>query len=234
MIMRTLGAAWFAVLLACGSARADDAAEVERAFAALRAAVAAKDAAVVERLVDPGYVFFHGLGEVDTRAVFLNKMRAGRLARQVSEVTEYEPAIRVFGDTAVRSWVVRFRRPDLGIDDWGRGTAVLARRDGAWRFVSQQTGTLHTAPTPPPEALAGYAGRYEGPRRRFVVSDRGDYLHLLYDDGVEAYAFPSGGGVFGMGGGLTLTFETNAAGEPLRAVRRFGEREFWRAERVAR
>ncbi len=50
---------------------------------------------------------------------------------------------------------------------------------------------------------------------------------------MEAYRFPSGGGVFGMGGGLTLTFETNAAGEPLRAVRRFGEREFWRAERVA-
>ena len=228
----TFVAAAVAGLLAWGAARADDRQDVQSTFAALQAAIRVRDVTAIERLIDPGYLFFHGLGEVDTREVFLGKMRGGRLARQVSEVTEYEPAIRVFGDTAVRSWLIRFRRPDLGIDDWGRGTTVLVRRDGAWRIVSQQTGTLHTAPTPPPERLARYAGRYEGPRRRFAVSDRGDYLHLRYDDGVEAYAFPSGGGVFGMGGGLTLHFESDPSGAPVRAIRRFGEREFWRAERV--
>jgi Domain of unknown function (DUF4440) len=221
----------------CAPVRADDRADAEAAFAAVQAAVQARDTAALERLIEPDYRFFHGLGEVDTRAVYLMKVREGRLSRLRSAGTEHEPMLRTFGDTAVRSWIIHFHRADLNLDDWGRGSAVLVRRDGAWRLASQQTGALFwISPAPAQASLAAFAGSYGGSSagqdRRFTITDRGRYLHIGYADGVDAYGFPAGGDVFGMGGGVTLHFERDEDGRVVRAVRRNGARVLWRAERV--
>lgn len=225
-----------AILLALASAvpaRADDRDDVEAAFAAIQRAVLAGDVATLERLIEPDYRFYHGLGEVDTREAFLSKVRDGRLARQRSSAAEHEPTLRLFGDTAVRSWIIHFRRTEANLDDWGRGSAVFVRRDGEWHLVSQQTGALFwISPMVPATDLSAFAGAYTAPNRAFEVVDQGAYLSLRYTDGATAYAFPAGGDVFGMGGGIMLHFERDGDGTIVRAIRRDGERDLWRAERV--
>ena len=227
-----LAAVWLC-LAAASPAKADDREDVEAAFAAIQRAVQASDAATLETLIEPDYRFYHGLGEVDTREAYLAKVREGRLARQRAGASEHEPALRLFGDTAVRSWIIHFRRTEANLDDWGRGTAVLVRRDGQWRLASQQTSALFwISPMVPAANLSAFAGTYAAPNRSFEIVDRGTYLTLRYTDGADAYAFPAAGDAFGMGGGIMLHFERGPVGAVARAIRRDGEREIWRAERV--
>ncbi|WP_309093308.1 hypothetical protein, partial [Phenylobacterium sp.] len=54
----------------------------------------------------------------------------------------------------------------------------------------------------------------------------------MADTGEHVAVTPRGGSMFGMGVGSTLQFDRTGDGR-ITAVRRAGERELWRAERVS-
>lgn len=213
----------------------EDAAEVERTDAAIQAAVNAGDAAVLEQIVAPDFVMFHGGGDWEDRTGWLNKVRQRRLSRLRSEATEYDARVRVLGDAAIRSWIVRFRDAGRGEDVWIRGARTFVRMNGAWRLAAQQASLLQEGPLAPPQDLAPFAGRYRITSRRggeVRFEDRRDYLLATYDTGEHVAVTPRGGSMFGMGVGSTLQFDRTGDGR-ITAVRRAGERELWRAERVS-
>lgn len=231
---------WLAVLFfaaTAASAQPKDAlreAEVEAAFQAIQTAAKNKDLSALQRLVDEGFVMFHGYGPSEPRDTWLKLIAAGRLARQTAEVKESNTRIRLFGDTAVRSGIVRFRRADLNQDTWLQGTAAFIRRGGAWRAISQQSTLLHEGPIVQVSGLQEYAGTYAIPNRDgFTVKDAQDYLALKWTTGAEMPLIPLGGDRFVSAYGSTMTFERDAAGKVDGVVRHgSGGRELFRAKRL--
>jgi hypothetical protein len=223
-----------AIGLVASPAVQPDAASVERTEIAVQASVKAGDVKMLERLVRPDFVMFHAGGDWEDRTGWLSKVRERRLSRLTSEATEYDVAIRLLsGDVAVRSWIVRFRDRGRAEDTWIRGTRTFVHDGVQWRLAAQQSSLLQDGPIAPPQDLTPYVGRYRTMRgSELTITSRGDYLLSVFRSGEHNAVTPRGGDVFGMGAGMTLTFERGNDGRVTAAVKRFGEQLLWRAQRV--
>lgn len=215
-------------LLVSSPARAqNDAAAVRAAFDAIQRAVEARDVGALERLVHPEFEMQHGLGQSDTRTAWLRLVGTGRLARQTAERREYDPEIRVVGDTALIRSLVRLRHPSEGRDGWLRATAVFVRQGGRWMQLNQQSTPLYDGPVAELGGAAALAGAYDIPGREgFSLEPRDGYLALRWANGAVLPLVPSGPDRFAAGVGSTVAFGRGTDGA-VRATRTGTDGKMW-------
>jgi len=152
--IRTLTAATLALAaLASFPARADDtrAQGAEAAVLATQdqrfAATVAADVPALSRLFTDDMTYTHSSAVVDTKAQFLEGLRAGKY--QYRSITPEERAVRLYGDAAVVVGIVHVtvvtggKENDLRL----RFTEIYVKRGGAWKLALWQS-TRIPAPTP--------------------------------------------------------------------------------------
>lgn len=235
MLLSSLAPALLAVSTTIAAPSAtEEAPSVEVAFQAIQSATRSKNLEVLKTLVDEQYLMIHGYGPSEPRSAWLTFVQQGTLARQNADGREWNVRIREFGDTAVRSWIVRLRREKQDQDTWMQGTATFVRRDGRWRMVQQQSTLLHEGPIVNVADFSSYVGAYSIPdRRSFEITDQGGYLALRWLTGAEMALIPLGSDRFVSAYGSTMVFQRGPAGKIV-GVMRFGggNRELFRATRL--
>lgn len=222
------------MLLAASAAGRSTPPEVEAAFQQVQRAVEARDLSTLERLVHPDFEMLHALGQIEPRASWFALVGSGRLPRQTADRREYEVSIQLFGDTAVRGSIVRFRDSRLRRDMWLRGTATFVRDGSAWRQIRQQSTLLHDGPTAEAASLADFAGDYSIPGRDgFRIEVAEDLLHLRWSTGARLPLVPLGADRFGAGPTSTIAFTRDPSGRASAATRSGPEGIWWTASRAA-
>ncbi len=222
-----------AAVLTAGAAHASDS-EVEAAFQAIQRAVEARDVARLEQLVHPDFEMLHALGQIERRTTWLALVGSGRLPRQTAEIREYEAEIRLFGATAVRGSIVRFRDRRLGRDMWLRGTATFVREGALWRQIRQQSTMLHDGPLADAENLSDFIGDYAIPGRDgFRIEAAGELLAVRWATGARLPLVPIGTDRFGAGPTSTIEFARASSGAVTSATRSGPEGRWWTATRAA-
>jgi ketosteroid isomerase-like protein len=103
------------------------------------AAMVAADVPRLAEMLDDSLTYHHSNGSVETRAEFLEAVRAGVLRYHALEVVERQ--VRRFGDIAIVTGVVRLRATNRGeaLDVRLRFTDTYARRDARYRLVAWQS-----------------------------------------------------------------------------------------------
>ena len=101
-------------------------------------AVAANDAAAIERLVADDWVIVDADGTVIDRSRFISAIESGALTHESMESTDVE--VRVHGDTAVVTGITTSKGQYLGegFITRERATDVLVRLNGRWLCVFSQ------------------------------------------------------------------------------------------------
>jgi ketosteroid isomerase-like protein len=214
------------------AASPDPRSEVEAVARSVEAAVRARDVAALENLTADGFTVFHGYGQQESRQVWLQNVRTSGRTIQPASPDELDVNVRVFGDTAVRTWMVRATRPAQKLETWLRIASVFSRQAGKWRLVSMHSSVLHEGPPVPVLNLADVAGLYllDG-GRSIRLTNEGGWLRLVYSSGEVVPVLPIAEGEFDAGGDSRLTFVRDATGRVTEAVRRLGGRDLWHARR---
>ena len=121
-------------------------ADVDKAEDAFVAAVKARDAAALDKLLAADLVYTHSSGVVDDKAAYLAKMKSGE---QIYTGIEYSnKKVRLFGRAAVLTATVRMTGSTKGVpfDNKLLVTRVWARSGGRgsgdWQLVAHQTTRL--------------------------------------------------------------------------------------------
>lgn len=118
------------------AAPADDilAAETARVDALLRA-----DYEALDRLLSEDLTYTHSTAVLDTKAMFLESLRSGRL--RYLQFRHEDPKVRVLGDVGLINTVVRIVSVNRGQENRNhlRVTIVYAKRDGRWQMVAWQS-----------------------------------------------------------------------------------------------
>lgn len=118
------------------AAPADDilAAETARVDALLRA-----DYEALDRLLGEDLTYTHSTAVLDTKAMFLESLRSGRL--RYLQFRHEDPKVRVLGDVGLINTVVRIVSVNRGQENRNhlRVTIVYAKRDGRWQMVAWQS-----------------------------------------------------------------------------------------------
>jgi hypothetical protein len=212
-----------------------DAEAVEKSFQEIRRMAKVRDLEGLKRAIDPGFVMNHAFGPAEPRDVWIGLAAQGKLPIQAVNGTEWRTYVKLFGDTAVRGWIVRMRNPQAKTEDWARGTAVFVRRTEGWRKINQHSTSLHSGPIVEPPPLAPFAGSFaiEGrPPIRIEAED--GLLFMIAEGGVETPLIPMGGDRFRAGALSTMSFERDASGRVSTVTRDplDGGRRWWRGVRI--
>jgi hypothetical protein len=212
-----------------------DAEAVEKSFHEIRRMARARDLEGLKRTIDPGFVMNHAFGPAEPRDVWIGLASQGKLPIQAIDGTEWRTYVKLFGDTAVRGWIVRMRNPKAKTEDWARGTAVFVRRPDGWRKINQHSTSLNSGPIVEPPPLVPFAGTYAIEGRAPVTIEAEDgLLFMIAEGGVETPLIPMGGDKFRAGALSTMSFERDASGH-VSAVTRdplAGGRRWWRGVRM--
>jgi ketosteroid isomerase-like protein len=109
--------------------------EIEKRIAA---AIVGRDAAFVEHIFDPNFVYTGIRGEVKTRADILAEMRSGSLG--FDSMAFEDVHVRQYGETAIVTGlaVVHGRSPQGPIAGEFRYTRVYVRQADAWQLAAFQ------------------------------------------------------------------------------------------------
>lgn len=110
------------------------AAETDRVDALLRA-----DYEALDRLLGEDLTYTHSTAVLDTKAMFLESLRSGRL--RYLQFRHEDPKVRVLGDVGLINTVVRIVSVNRGQENRNhlRVTIVYAKRDGRWQMVAWQS-----------------------------------------------------------------------------------------------
>src|SRR5829696_1952117 len=105
-------------------------------------ALTSSDTAALRELFDDGMAYTHSNAMLDTKDSYLRSIDDGVVAYRA--VQRSDEVVRTFGDTAVVTGraVIDAEAGGRAVQTTARYTAVWARRDGDWRFVS-----WHATPT---------------------------------------------------------------------------------------
>ena len=122
-----------------GSAAAPD---VQKLEAQRFDAMIRGDAAALDALLADDLVYTHASGKVDTKASFLDDIKAGQLRYKV--IRPEDPKLSVYGDTAVATGLASFEVNNHGqeLNMKLRYTDVWVNRGGQWRMVAWQSTRL--------------------------------------------------------------------------------------------
>lgn len=117
-----------------GSSEEILAAENARVEALLRA-----DYDAVDRLLGEDLTYTHSTAVLDTKAMFLESLRSGRL--RYHQFRHEDPKVRVLGDTGIINTVVHIVAVNRSQENRNhlRVTIVYAKRDGRWQMVAWQS-----------------------------------------------------------------------------------------------
>lgn len=110
------------------------AAETARVDALLRA-----DYDALDRLLGEDLTYTHSTAVLDTKAMFLESLRSGRL--RYLQFRHEDPKVRVLGDVGLINTVVHIVSVNRGQENRNhlRVTIVYAKRDGRWQMVAWQS-----------------------------------------------------------------------------------------------
>ena len=118
------------------AAPSDDilAAENARVEALLRA-----DYDALDRLLGEDLTYTHSTAVLDTKAMFMESLRSGRL--RYHQFRHEDPKVRVLGDIGIINSVARIVAVNRGQENRNhlRVTIVYAKRDGRWQMVAWQS-----------------------------------------------------------------------------------------------
>jgi ketosteroid isomerase-like protein len=99
-------------------------------------ALTSSDTATLRELFDDGMTYTHSNAMLDSKDSYLRSIDSGVVT--YTGVHRTDEAVREFGDTAVVTGraVIDAEAGGRALQTTARYTAVWARRDGDWRFVS--------------------------------------------------------------------------------------------------
>jgi hypothetical protein len=139
------------------------------------------DRAILERVLADGFTFIHSTGVLETRQEYIDRAVASAKASPQPDVEFLDDQISVY-DKRMAVWITRsFRRaqgenPEINF----RGTDVIVKTGGRWRWAAVQSTRLPTRPKPAaiaPGLYKSYAGRYEiGGGKTLTVTEEGETL----------------------------------------------------------
>lgn len=96
-----------------------------------------RDAAMLDRLMADDYVLTTVRGEVVNKARVLEEIKSANVTAKVQNT---DPAVRVYGDTAVVTGLVsisgRFNNQDVSTQS--RYMKIYVKREGSWQVVAAQ------------------------------------------------------------------------------------------------
>ena len=206
-------------------------------------AIEQRDRAALEHLIADPFTWVHASdGRVETREAWLENAAKGMaLTGQRTVRTEHGAAVDTYGaptpHTAVRVTRVRLVDAPNNRESWLRQTHVLVRgADGAWKLAIGQGVLMYEGPTLDLALHQRYAGTYEISReRKLVLSFEDDALFATLPNGAKAQIFlatPTEEATRTTGGGR-FRFTLGADGRPVSVALMRGDKETWRASRVA-
>ena len=116
--------------------------DVQKLEAERFAAMIRGDAAALDGLLADDLVYTHASGKVDTKASFLDDIKAGQLRYKL--IRPEDPKLSVYGDTAVATGLASFEVNNHGqeLSMKLRYTDVWVKRGGKWQMVAWQSTRL--------------------------------------------------------------------------------------------
>src|SRR5688572_21430560 len=119
-------------------------AEVRRVDAEFHKAFRLEDAAALDGLLTPGFLWTHSTGNVQTKAVILANVRSGKTAYESVETDDLQ--IDLYKNAAVVNGRSTRRYPGKDIF-WIRYTAVYVKENGKWKAAAFHSSHLPDAKT---------------------------------------------------------------------------------------
>lgn len=223
------------ILAALVSAQTPDA-DVRTAGNAMGEAIAKRDRAALERLLDPSFTGILPTGTIHDRTSWIELAGQGGLAAQrFAEREQLDDVVSLHGvDVASRTTMTRFRDAGLNRDVCLLNRTVYRKVNEEWRAVSSQGTSLHEGPILAIDHT-GLPGRYtiDGKGELVVVKTGWTLFATLPTARVARIPlFETADGGFTAAGGFVYRFTRNAEGRATAvAVTRFGK-ELWRASRA--
>ncbi len=93
----------------------------------------------LDRLLSEDLTYTHSTAVLDTKAMFMESLRSGRL--RYHQFRHEDPKVRVLGDIGIINSVARIVAVNRGQENRNhlRVTIVYAKRDGRWQMVAWQS-----------------------------------------------------------------------------------------------
>ena len=112
--------------------------EVRKVHSERLRALAKSDVATLDQIVGNDLVYISPVGKVQTKAEIVTDLKSGVL--KVSSIEQGDENVRVYGNTAVVTYLTTSKFVDNGKDynNRIRSTSVYVKRHGRWQLVSQQ------------------------------------------------------------------------------------------------
>jgi ketosteroid isomerase-like protein len=116
--------------------------DIRKAEKEWAAAVAGGDFASVERMLSDQLIYAHSTGNVETKAEYLGKLRAG--TQKYDGIEHQSVTVRQFGDTAVAHSKVRMHGKNQSgpFDHQLMMLHVWVKQGGRWQLAAHQTTRL--------------------------------------------------------------------------------------------
>lgn len=121
-------------------ARVDAVGDVKAADTNVYAAIASRDAARLDDLLDDGFVLTNTFGEVYDKARFLSACCSGEAASKTLLLAAAESQVKTYGSAAVvvARTEMRFTRADTEEKLSWRSMRVYIRSGGKWKLAAEQ------------------------------------------------------------------------------------------------
>ena len=96
------------------------------------------DISKLDKIVGDDLIYISPVGKVQTKAEIVSDLKSGAL--KVSSIEQGDPNVRIYGNTAVVTYLTTSKFVDNGreYNNQIRSTSVYVKRDGHWQLVSQQ------------------------------------------------------------------------------------------------
>ncbi|HJZ69046.1 MAG TPA: nuclear transport factor 2 family protein [Blastocatellia bacterium] len=96
------------------------------------------DISKLDKIVGDDLIYISPVGKVQTKAEIVSDLKSGAL--KVSSIEQGDPNVRIFGNTAVVTYLTTSKFVDNGreYNNQIRSTSVYVKRSGHWQLVSQQ------------------------------------------------------------------------------------------------
>jgi len=113
--------------------------EIREAEKKWAAAVVARDAATLEKVLTPSLIYAHSTGVIETKQQYLDRLKSG--AQRYEGVDHEKIQVVPYGDSAVAHCIMRMRgtsdrRP---FNDHIMMMHLWVKQGGAWRLAAHQT-----------------------------------------------------------------------------------------------
>src|SRR5215472_14669568 len=112
--------------------------EVRQVHRSRLQALVSADLNKLDKIVGDDLIYISPVGKVQTKAEIVSDLKSGAL--KVSSIEQGDPNVRIYGNTAVVTYLTTSKFVDNGreYNNQIRSTSVYVKRNGHWQLVSQQ------------------------------------------------------------------------------------------------